>query len=110
MMNSTKDFLRYAQRNRCAICGQPFSKNRPPSRDHVLAISLGGYDGRGNLLLAHTKCNGLKGNRLPTGCEMIWLLTVCDVNRWPVRLTPQMHWKPPHVRRLWRAPLHMIGV
>jgi len=74
-----------------------------PSVDHVLAQSLGGYSGRGNVVLAHIDCNSAKGNRLPTGCEMIWLQLVCEVYGWPIRLQPGRQWFPPKVKRMWRA-------
>ncbi len=76
---------------------------RQASVDHVLALSLGGFDGGGNLILAHAECNHRKNDRLPTGCEMIWLLVVCQAMGWPVRLRADMAWKPPHVKRLRRV-------
>lgn len=27
----------------------------------------------GNVVAAHERCNGAKGDRMPTGCEAIWL-------------------------------------
>lgn len=29
-----------------------------------------------NTVAAHIRCNSLKGNRMPTGCELIWLEAV----------------------------------
>lgn len=46
-----------------------------PSIDHVMPRSLGGQS-VGNKLVMHRECNTLKGNRLPNGCERIWLAAV----------------------------------
>lgn len=46
-----------------------------PSVDHVIPRSRGGGH-LGNQLAMHRECNCAKGNRLPTGCERIWLAAV----------------------------------
>lgn len=87
----------------CAICGKPMpeqarqSKSRCLSLDHVwprnrkrcvglpAAPPSGGrhrhvLNGRRvwpwQLVAAHGRCNHAKGNRPPTGCEIIWLMAV----------------------------------
>ena len=59
----------------CAGCGQPV---RPIylTADHVIPVSRGGADALGNLVAMHGPCNSRKSNRMPTGCELIWLLAV----------------------------------
>ncbi len=42
------------------------------TQDHVIPRSKGGIN-RANLIAAHPWCNTQKGNRNPTGCELIWL-------------------------------------
>ena len=46
-----------------------------PSIDHVFPRSKGGGN-YGNFLVMHGECNHAKADRLPTGCEMIWLAAV----------------------------------
>lgn len=70
---------------------------------------MGGHNGRGNVLAAHSKCNNRKASREPTGCELIWLISVCDATGWPLRLRPDVAYEPPKVRRIWRAPIHLRG-
>ena len=105
--NPSVDFLRDAQNNRCAICGETLP--RAISKDHVYPLSLGGYGGRGNIVAAHIKCNNRKASREPTGCELIWLISVCDATGWPLRLRPDVAYEPPKVKRIWRAPIHLRG-
>ena len=75
--------LMKAQGRRCAICGRLFFPNLEevephwlPSIDHVIPSSVGGPDRLGNFLAAHRLCNSQKGERIPTGCEIIWLLAM----------------------------------
>jgi 5-methylcytosine-specific restriction endonuclease McrA len=71
------------QLGRCLLCGTgldadqdfPAYDDRRPSLDHVLPRSRGGAH-VGNRLAAHRKCNSDKSNRLPTGCELVWLEVV----------------------------------
>lgn len=60
----------------CASCGRAIRNHFQVSVDHVIARSLGGLDRLGNLLAMHGRCNNLKGNRPPNGCELVWLLAV----------------------------------
>lgn len=87
-----------AQMFDCALCGQPLLRHADgrieATEDHVFAKVRGGYDGLGNLLAAHKRCNNRKGDRLPTGCEIIWLVAVCARLDVPLRLTTETPWKP----------------
>lgn len=91
-----------AQGKLCPYCGKGFRPNLHetedrwrPSIDHVLPLSRGGYDTWGNVLAVHRHCNGLKADKLPTGCQLIWLVAVCERINVPVRLKPSMSWRPP---------------
>lgn len=46
------------------------------SVDHVIPRARGGHDGAGNTVAAHIPCNVQKGDRSPTGCELLWLSAV----------------------------------
>lgn len=70
-----------AQDSICASCG---SRMNPlarmpmadplanPSIDHVTPRAKGGRDDRTNIVAMHIRCNTAKGDREPTGCEVIW--------------------------------------
>ena len=58
-----------AQDHVCYLCSDPFTRDDPPSRDHVHPRSRRGGE-EGNILLAHDSCNGRKGDRLPTPREL----------------------------------------
>jgi 5-methylcytosine-specific restriction endonuclease McrA len=64
-----------AQGFRCYLCGDPFTSDDPPSRDHVYPRSKKGGD-LGNILLAHDECNHAKGDRAPDECEKVALRRV----------------------------------
>lgn len=53
-----------AQKGRCALCGEPFGDepDRLPSLDHVIPLSVGGFNTIGNTQAAHVGCNNIKGN------------------------------------------------
>lgn len=94
-----------AQGRICPFCGRPFHPNPQsteahwlPSVDHVVALSKGGYDGWGNVLAAHRKCNAAKSNRSPTACELIWLMAVCERIKRPMQLRPRMYGMPVRLR------------
>jgi HNH endonuclease len=53
-----------AQRNCCYICSEPFSDERPPTKDHVWPRVRGGQTNR-NVLWACFPCNGAKGGSVP---------------------------------------------
>jgi 5-methylcytosine-specific restriction endonuclease McrA len=67
-----RGLLHSVQQGLCGICGRKLYGTKGTSLDHVLPLSRGGGN-EGNLLLAHKRCNGAKGSRLPTGCELIFL-------------------------------------
>lgn len=83
--------LRSFQRNRCYLCGQPFLTPYPPGTpnrrrmnregfptiDHVFPRAMG-YGLHRNKLLAHAKCNALKGDRRPFVCEVLYLEAVME--------------------------------
>lgn len=75
-----------AQGGLCGICGRPIRLNAPlgankgASVDHVWPKDRipKGSSGRtsGNVVATHGICNRRKDNRLPKGCELIWLMAV----------------------------------
>lgn len=78
-----KGMLVHAQDGICPICSEPLedryraTDKRAPTIDHVIPLALGGHNLVGNMLAAHRYCNSVtKGGRMPTGCELIWLLAV----------------------------------
>lgn len=66
--------LSSAQSFICAICG--FEITGDPTIDHVIPRARNGFDGVGNIVAAHFDCNNRKADRLPTGCELVFLLAV----------------------------------
>lgn len=66
--------LASAQLFLCGICGDELSED--PTIDHVIPRSRGGFDGKGNVVAACFVCNNRKANRIPTGCELIYLIAV----------------------------------
>ena len=74
----------------CWVCGGEVTPSTPQgsphgaSVDHVIPRSRGGSNDRSNLRLAHRRCNGQRGSRIP---ELLWPkhLTVLDpAPLWPV--------------------------
>lgn len=79
------DMLIFVQGNLCAGCGKPMLPRETPiwnkrydhpSTDHTVPTSQGGRNGLGNVTAMHKLCNEMKGDDMPTGCELIWLLAV----------------------------------
>jgi hypothetical protein len=75
---------------RCWICGGDVDLGAPPAAaaaatvDHVVPRARGGTSDRANLRLAHRRCNGRRGSRLP---ELDWpadLGCVDTTPLWPV--------------------------
>lgn len=67
-----------AQGGVCAICGQQLPQRdnyRLCTIDHVWPKSMitAKNKTQGNAALVHHACNGQKGNRRPTGCEILFL-------------------------------------
>jgi 5-methylcytosine-specific restriction endonuclease McrA len=53
--------------NLCGICGEPITRMKDATLDHVVPLSKGGVHAPGNMQLAHDHCNTAKGDRLPIG-------------------------------------------
>lgn len=68
-----KSVLRRIQAGTCPVCMHPILGLG--TFDHVVPLSRGGKDA-GNLILMHGVCNQEKADRMPTGCELIWLAMV----------------------------------
>lgn len=75
LIGQVRNLLRRKQRGFCAGCGQLMSRHNC-SVDHVIPKARGGFDGFGNVVAMHPHCNHAKADRMPTGCELIWLLAV----------------------------------
>lgn len=81
----------------CALCGMPmllsarFGTRKGRSIDHTWPRNRAGPRGPrkaptgifGNKVAAHGQCNSTKGDRAPTGCELIWLMAVNARRRLP---------------------------
>lgn len=73
--------LKRAQNGICAGCAEPFLDDpnlhqtdpRYPTFDHVTPRSRGGRRNLDNGLLKHRRCNQIRGNSPPTGCDLVWL-------------------------------------
>ncbi|WP_207481168.1 HNH endonuclease [Arenibaculum pallidiluteum] len=52
----------------CFYCGKPMGA--AATDDHLIPRAYGGADLPGNVVLAHRRCNQLKGDRLPTVDEI----------------------------------------
>lgn len=66
-----------AQGGLCALCADPLEpKPHLFTVDHVVPLGRRGPDAFGNIVAAHKGCNNAKADRMPTGCELIWLLAV----------------------------------
>lgn len=79
----------------CAGCGLPIKKSGGVERgvgsaDHAYPRVAQSWRGHiGNLLGMHNfPCNIQKGDRMPTGCELIWLAAVNARLGWELRERP----------------------
>jgi hypothetical protein len=61
----------------CPLCGGDL-RIGALSMDHVWPRATLGRGLQQNHLAAHERCNHRKGDRLPTGCELLWLAAVND--------------------------------
>lgn len=61
------------QGHRCYMCLVPFPSKYAVTVDHVTPRWVGGRNGYGNIAAACFGCNNRKHERMPTGCELIWL-------------------------------------
>lgn len=66
-----------AQNELCYLCDKPLSVY-DCTIDHVVPRSKGGKNTLRNILLVHSRCNHLKGSRLPTKKELEYL---SDINQ-----------------------------
>lgn len=48
--------------DRCHLCRKKFTKNNPPTIDHVIPLALGGAHDASNIALAHLVCNSRKSS------------------------------------------------
>lgn len=79
----------------CYICKERFNLEDPPTIDHYIPKAHGGTWELGNLRLAHSLCNSLKANFMPTG-------TLTNLSRWSTLPTSAYRRKPkncPHAGR-----------
>ncbi len=60
------------QGGRCFYCGEPVGAKA--TFDHVIPAAYGGINTPGNVVLAHRRCNRMKGDRLPTPEEIARLM------------------------------------
>lgn len=63
------------QEGRCYLCGEAFTDEDFATQDHVVPRAKGGKHA-GNILLAHSHCNGLKGDRDPNERELACLAEI----------------------------------
>lgn len=74
-----------AQGKCCAVCGDamvPASIYHPTrgwTIEHVYPRSSKRYYADGNKLVSHSQCNWRKGDRQPTGCEVLLLHVVNEI-------------------------------
>lgn len=67
------------QNLRCAGCGQrawphlPWKHPKCITIDEVVPRAKGGLRAHGNQIVMHRDCNARKADRMPNGCELIWL-------------------------------------
>lgn len=76
------DRLLAAQGGRCFYCGDP--AGRGATVDHLIPKAYGGIDDVANCVIAHRRCNQLKGDRLPTPDEIERLVADRKRTRLPV--------------------------
>lgn len=64
---------------RCASCGErawphlPWAHPKCLTIDEVVPRARGGLRALGNQIVMHRDCNARKADRMPNGCELIWL-------------------------------------
>lgn len=68
MTREDYQLMTIAQGGRCFHCGEPVGAKA--TDDHLIPRAYGGADVPGNVVLAHRRCNQLKGDRLPTAQEV----------------------------------------
>lgn len=71
----TRETIRRAQGGICPYCCRKLRRS-DATIDHVLPKSAGGLDGPGNWLATCGPCNHEKGDDMPNGCAIVWVLAV----------------------------------
>lgn len=71
--NRLRACLYRAQGGHCAICGRKLKSLLHVTVEHVVPRARGGAN-EGNRVASHRRCNEAKGDRLPSGCERLWLI------------------------------------
>lgn len=51
---------------KCAYCERPLLRRQPLTVDHWIPLSKGGNSEISNMVLACSKCNRVKGDKIPT--------------------------------------------
>lgn len=69
------DLLLLAQDYACFYCGKPLGAHTA-TVDHFIPRCYDGADEASNIVLAHRRCNLLKGDRLPTADETTRFIAV----------------------------------
>lgn len=77
----TREKIRNAQGNICPYCMRRL-RRMDATIDHVLPKSRGGLDGPGNWLATCGPCNSEKGDDMPNGCALVWVVFVNTVMGW----------------------------
>ncbi len=60
--------MEVAQGGLCFYCAKPVGGQA--TDDHLIPKAYGGADVTGNVVIAHRRCNQIKGDRLPTAEEV----------------------------------------
>jgi hypothetical protein len=97
-----KPFL-VAQGYRCGICGKAVMSHLNASYDHVWPMGKGGYDGIGNVVVAHKDCNSLKADDVPTGCQIVFLVALCERMHVPVIMKEALEWQASNSHELLKS-------
>jgi len=75
--SARRDLIR-VQNGRCPYCSVSLDYV-VSSIDHVWPLALGGFDGMGNWIACHKRCNARKKDRLPKVCELLYLFHVNEI-------------------------------
>lgn len=64
------------QNNKCLMCGKQFTKERPPTKDHIVPVSKGGGLTFENVQALCKSCNSTKKNKLDPTKLNTWLYPI----------------------------------